>query len=59
MSHDELIIDRLADEFEAAWQANRRPDLLQFVQKVGPALICQLAELLVLNDIEYRIVPIY
>ena len=55
MTNPDFELDRLADDFEAAWQAGQRPDLRTFLQRVEPDLIGLLAELLIPLDIEYRI----
>ncbi|MBX3418002.1 MAG: protein kinase [Pirellulaceae bacterium] len=55
MTNPDFELDRLADDFEAAWQAGQRPDLRTFLRQVEPDLMSQLAELLIPLDIEYRI----
>ncbi|MBX3418000.1 MAG: serine/threonine protein kinase [Pirellulaceae bacterium] len=55
MSHDELIIDRLADEFEVAWQSGERPEMMRYLNQVEPASKQALARLLIPIDIEYRL----
>ncbi|MBX3418001.1 MAG: tetratricopeptide repeat protein [Pirellulaceae bacterium] len=55
MNKYDLILDQIADDFEAVWRTNRRPELAAFLRQVEPDLKSQLAELLIPLDVEYRI----
>ena len=55
MNHDDLLLDKIADEFEAAWSNGRRPGIGEYLRRVEGDLMPKLAELLIPLDIEYRI----
>ncbi len=49
------IIDRLADDFDSAWAAGRRPALADWLAQIAASQSVRLLEVLIPIDIEYRI----
>lgn len=53
MNSDAQLLEKLADEFEAAWQSDSPPSLAEFLRRVTPEQRLPLARHLIPIDIEY------